>query len=211
MAELSYFLLVLVSVFFITDPFANIPIFGALFGKTDENTKRKTITTSYVVALVAFFLFSFFGLAIFGYLNIDFSSFKIAGGILLGIISIEMLLGLKTRTELTQSEQEQAEEKENLAITPMAIPLITGPGAITTGVVLFSRAATTLQIMEFVAASLIAFALGYVLLMQSERITRVFGVIGMKIATRVMGLLLMSLAVQFIINGLRESGLGLFI
>lgn len=163
-----------------------------------------------IVAVVAFFLFSFLGPFLFSYLQIEFFSFKIAGGLLLLVIAGEMLLGFKTRTEITPSEQEQAEEKENVAVTPMGIPLITGPGAITTGVVLLSKAQGNFEMIQFVIASALALLLTSILLLQSERITKFFSPIGMKIVTRIMGLLLMSLAVQFIITGLKESGLFLF-
>lgn len=210
MPEPSYLLLVFASVFFISDPFANIPIFSGFLQRLPLDERQKIIKQSHLIAIAAFFLFSFFGPTIFAYLNIQLSSFKIAGGILLLLISLEMLFGFKTRTEITEKEQEQAEEKENLAITPLAIPLITGPGAITAGIVLFSRAQSAVQVFEFTIASIAAFVLGLILMLSSEKITKIFGPIGMKIATRIMGLLLMSLAVQFIINGIRESGLLIF-
>jgi len=140
-------------------------------------------------------------------LNIDFSSFKIAGGVLLFLISMEMLFGYKTRTEMTHNEQAEAEDRENVAIAPLAIPLITGPGAITTGIVLFSQARTPWAGVEFVLAAAAAFLVSYLLLLQSEKISKWIGVIGLKVITRVMGLLLMSLAVQFVISGLKESAL----
>lgn len=205
MLDASYVFLVFASVFFITDPFANIPIFTSFLENISKEDRAKTIRKSYLVALVSFFVFSFFGPLIFGFLNIEFFSFKIAGGILLMIISIEMLLGLKTRTELTPTEREQAEDKENIAITPMAIPLITGPGAITTGIVLFSRAQTPLLAAEFVVASSAAFFAGLIMVLQSEKITKLFGPIGLKLVTRIMGLLMLSLSVQFILNGIKEA------
>ncbi len=210
MAEPSYFIVVFISIFLITDPFANIPIFSSFLDRYPKEERKKTIFISHAIAMIVFFLFSVFGNQIFGYLNIEFFSFKIAGGILLLIISLEMLFGFKTRTELTPSEKEQAEEKENIAITPLAVPLITGPGAITTGVVLFSRAQSTFMAIEFTIAAVLAFIIGYMLFMQSEIITKVLGQIGMKIITRLMGLVLMSLAIQFVITGIRESSLLVF-
>ena len=207
MSDIAFPVLVFISVFLITDPFANIPIFMSFLHQMPREERMKTIRKSHAIALIAFFLFSFFGLAIFEYLAIELFSFKIAGGLLLMVISFEMLFGIKTRTEMTPNEQQTAEEKDDLAITPLAIPLITGPGAITTGIVLFSRTRTNFQAFEFAIASIAAFALGYILFTQSDRITKIFGVIGMKIATRVMGLLLMSLAVQFVVNGVKESGI----
>lgn len=207
MLDPSYFLLVFGSVFIITDPFANIPIFQGLLQRFEKKAHNEMIRKACIVAFAAFFLFSFLGPFLFSYLQIEFFSFKIAGGLLLLVIAGEMLLGFKTRTEITPSEQEQAEEKENLAVTPMGIPLITGPGAITTGIVLLSKAHGNFETVQFVIASALALLLTTILLLQSERITKFFSPIGMKIATRIMGLLLMSLAVQFIVIGLKESGL----
>lgn len=207
MLELSFFAVVFAAVFLVTDPFANIPIFAGFFGKMKPEEKKATIEKAYLAAFLAFFVFSFFGPMLFSFLGIELFSFKIAGGLLLLIISGEMLLGFKTRTELSPSEQEQAEEKENLAFTPLGIPLITGPGAIITGIVLFSKASGTFEMVQFVAASVLAFVAGLWLMLQSDRVTKFFGPLGMKLATRIMGLLLMSLAVQLMINGIGESGL----
>jgi multiple antibiotic resistance protein len=207
MVDPAFFFLVFSSVFLVIDPFANIPVFQLFLEKFSSKEKARTVRNSCLIAFGAFFLFSFLGPQLFSWMNVEFFSFKIAGGLLLLIIAGEMLLGFKTRTEITTSEQEQAEEKENLTITPLAIPLITGPGAITTGIVLFSKATTTWNIIAFVAAATLAFILNYILLSQGERISRLLSPVGMKIITRIMGLLLMSLAVQFVITGLKESGL----
>lgn len=205
--DFAFGILVFVSVLFITDPVANIPIFLG-FTRTYSNKERhELIGKSHIIAMVAFFLFSFFGVAVFEYLNISLSSFKMAAGFLLFVIALEMLLGFHTRTEITPNEQEQAEEKENVAITPLAVPLITGPGAIITGIVLFSRAVSTELQALFVAGAVAAFAAGLVLFWQAERISKIVGPIGLKVTTRIMGLLLMSLAVQFMVNGIKESGL----
>ncbi|MFH0955162.1 MAG: MarC family protein [Candidatus Micrarchaeota archaeon] len=207
MLDPGFFVAVFVGVFLVTDPFANIPIFEGFLSKMKPEEKRKAIEKSYLVGFLAFFVFSFFGPALFGYLGIELFSFKIAGGLLLLVISGEMLLGFKTRTELSPSEQEAAEEKENLAFTPLGIPLITGPGAIITGIVFFARTTGTIEMAQFVAAAVLAFVAGLWLMLQSDRLNKLWGPLGMKLATRIMGLLLMSLAVQLMINGLFESGL----
>ncbi len=206
MVSVEYFVLVLTSVFFILDPFANVPLFISFTKTFSSKEKNEIVKKSHLIAFIAFLFFCFFGNFIFDYLNIEFSSFKIAGGILLFLISMEMLFGYKTRTEMTTHEQADAEDRENVTISPLAIPLITGPGAITTGIVLFSRADGVLQIMEFVGAVIIAFLLSFFLLMQAERIARLLGVVGLKVITRVMGLLLMALAVQFVLHGLTMAG-----
>ncbi len=207
MAEPSFFAVALVSLFVVLDPFANVPLFSNFLRGFSHADFTRAVRLSHIVAIVAFFFFSFFGSALFDFLKIEFSSFKIAGGLLLFFISVEMLFGFKTRTEMTLSEQQSAEEKENVAVTPLAIPLLTGPGAIITGIVLFSRAQALGQVLDFVLACAIAFMASFLVLFSAERISKLFGVIGMKLVTRIMGLILMSLSVQFIINGIREAGL----
>lgn len=202
-----YFVLVVTSLFFILDPFANIPIFSALTKNFSLHDRVKTVRKSHLIAFLAFVFFCLFGNFIFNYLGIQFSSFKIAGGILLFLISMEMLFGYKTRTEMTEDEHDSAEEKENVAITPLAIPLIAGPGAITTGIVLLSKAVGVSQLAEFVIGAAGAFLLSYLMLRHSDPVRNVLGPIGLKVLTRIMGLLLMSLAIQFVINGIREAGL----
>src|SRR3989344_1003110 len=177
----GYLFLVFASVFFIVDPFANIPVFISFLERYSAEERKKIIQKSSVIAFVAYFFFSFFGARIFDYLGIQIFSFKIAGGILLSLISLEMLFGFKTRTELTDKEQESAELQDSLAVTPLAIPLITGPGAITTGIVLASRAQGAGELSAFVIGSTAAFVLSYLLLMQSKKISEIFGLTGMKV------------------------------
>lgn len=205
MDSFGFFVLVFVSVFFIIDPFANIPVFMSFLGKHSAAQRKKIIQKSSLIAFVVFFFFSFFGTIVFSSLGIEVFSFKIAGGILLFLIALEMLFGFKTRTELTVKEQESAELQDDLAVTPLAIPLITGPGAITTGIVLASRVGGVGQLFEFAVASVAAFLLSYVLLIQSKKVSEFLGLTGMKVVTRIMGLLLMAIAVQFVLNGLNEA------
>ncbi|MEK6942031.1 MAG: MarC family protein [archaeon] len=201
----GFLVLVFASVFFIVDPFANIPVFISFLERYSAEERKKIIQKSSVIAFVAYFFFSFFGTRIFDYLGIQIFSFKIAGGILLSLISLEMLFGFKTRTELTEKEIESVELQDSLAVTPLAIPLITGPGAITTGIVLASKATGAEQLSAFVIGSTAAFVLSYLLLMQSKKISEIFGLTGMKVITRIMGLLLLAIAIQFVLTGLNEA------
>ncbi len=201
----GFLVLVFASVFFIVDPFANIPVFISFLERYSAEERKKIIQKSSVIAFVAYFFFSFFGTRIFDYLGIQIFSFKIAGGILLSLISLEMLFGFKTRTELTEKEMESVELQDSLAVTPLAIPLITGPGAITTGIVLASKATGAEQLSAFVIGSTAAFVLSYLLLMQSKKISEIFGLTGMKVITRIMGLLLLAIAIQFVLTGLNEA------
>ncbi len=207
MWDFVYLSLVFVSVFVIIDPFANIPIASTLLDRFPAAERQSILKKSHLIAAALFMVFSIFGNFIFAFLRIEFFAFRIAGGLLLGFIAFEMLYRIKSRTEFTPDEKRLADEKENLAVTPLAIPLITGPGAMTTGFVLFTQAGgePSLVLFFFLAAGA-AYLSSFLLFRESERILKFMGPIGMKVATRVMGLLLLSIAIQMIFMGIRESG-----
>ena len=201
---LDLFILSFVSIFIILDPFANIPFFSSVLGKYDAREKRGIISRSIVIAFCLFLLFSIFGTAIFAVLGIEFYSFQIAGGIILGMISIEQLSGKTSRTKTTKTSTDMAKEtaeKENLTITPLATPMLTGPGAITTGLVLYGKAVGITGYAEFIVAATLAFIAVYIILAHSVRIEKMLGNPGMRILNRVMGLLLLSISVQLVIKG----------
>lgn len=210
MLDLSFFGLVLISIFIIIDPFANIPIASALLEKFPSAVQKSIIKKSHVVAFALFITFSLFGQLIFDYLGIRLFAFKIAGGILLALIGVEMLYRFKSQTEYSSGEQAEAEAKDNLAITPLAIPFITGPGAMITGIVLFAQTNhDPWNIVQFLAAAIGAYSLSYLLFRQSDRVREIIGSIGLKVITRVMGLLLLSMAIQLVLTGLHEAGIAL--
>jgi multiple antibiotic resistance protein len=155
------------------------------------------------VALGIQLLFVIFGNYIFGYLNIKLYSFSIAGGILLSIVAMEMLFGRKSRTEY--QEKEQQEEKDNITIVPLAIPLHTGPAAIITGMIIFGKADTLVLKGAFVIATVCVYLASMLILFKSDIIFKIFRPLGMKVITRVMGLILLTLAVQFVVNGIKEA------
>jgi multiple antibiotic resistance protein len=207
LVDTVFFVATLSSLFFIIDPFANVPLFLSFTRGFPEKERRVIVRNAHVIALVVFVFFCVFGQYVFDFLRVDFSSFKIAGGILLFLISIEMLFGEKTHTETTHDEQAAAEERENVTVSPLAIPLIAGPGLITTGIVLFSRVNGADRLLSFGLATLVAFGMSFVLLSESERLSKFLGLVGLKVITRIMGLLLMAVAIQFVVTGIMESGL----
>jgi multiple antibiotic resistance protein len=199
MEDLLFFTQAFVAVFVILDAIGNVPIFISLLERFDESDKSAMIRKSCMIGFITLVIVTFTGNVIFNLLSIEVYSFRIAGGILLGIISIEMLFGRKSRTETSEDIQEK---KDDILITPMAIPLLTGPGAMTTGVVLFNSAESTTQRILLLIVIILAFLVSYLILSQSKRIYRALGKTGTKVVIRVMGLVLLSMAVQFIINGI---------
>lgn len=203
MHPLAFFGTAFVSLFLVVDVATNMPIFLSLTEKYSAPDRRSIARRALLVALGIQLLFVIFGNYIFGYLNIKLYSFSIAGGILLSIVAMEMLFGRKSRTEY--QEKEQQEEKENITIVPLAIPLHTGPAAIITGMIIFGKADTLLLKGIFVLATVCVYLASMLILFKSDIIFKIFKPLGMKVITRVMGLILLTLAVQFVVNGIREA------
>ena len=203
MYYLAYFGTVFISIFLVVDVVTNLPIFLSLTQKYPVRERKGIAQKALWVALGIQLLFVVFGNHIFAYLNIRLYSFSIAGGILLSIVAMEMLFGRKTRTEYQETEQE--EEKEDISVVPLAIPLHTGPASIVTGMILFGKAETWGLKSIFVLATICVYLISMLILLKSDLIYRIFKPLGMKVITRVMGLILLTLAVQFVVNGIKEA------
>ncbi|RLI92026.1 MAG: hypothetical protein DRO89_02895 [Candidatus Altiarchaeales archaeon] len=190
-----------VALFVIVDAFGVVPIFISLLEDYKEADKQAIIKMAVQVATIALIILTLTGNLIFQLLGIDMYSFRIAAGIILLIISIEMLFGRKTRTG---SSDKIEIEKEDIAITPMAIPLLTGPGAITTGIVLFDEAGTVLNRIILIINIILVFWISYVIFSKLNLVYRALGRTGTRVVTRIMGLMLSAISVQFIISGISE-------
>jgi multiple antibiotic resistance protein len=203
MFYLAYFGTVFISIFLVVDVVTNLPIFLSLTQKYPAKERKGIAKKALWVALGIQLLFVIFGNYIFAYLNIQLYSFSIAGGILLSIVAMEMLFGRKTRTEYQETEEE--EEKDDISVVPLAIPLHTGPASIVTGMILFGKAETWGLKSIFVLATVCVYLISMLILLKSDLIYRIFKPLGMKVITRVMGLVLLTLAVQFVVNGIKEA------
>lgn len=208
---LNYFLTVFVSLFLLVDVISNVPIFLSLTQGYEKKERRDMAKKAILIALLVQLLFVIFGNYIFRYLGIKTYSFSIAGGILLSIVGVEMLFGHKTRTEY--QEEDKAEEKENITIVPLAIPLHTGPASILAGMILFNQPekfdlkGNELYLFKalFILSTILVYTLSLFILLRSDLILKFLKQIGMKVITRIMGLLILALSVQFVINGIKEA------
>jgi multiple antibiotic resistance protein len=203
MNHLAYFGSVFISLFLVVDVVTNVPIFLSLTEHYPARERKGIAQRALLVALGTQLLFVIFGHFIFGYLGIELYSFSIAGGILLSVVAMEMIFGHKTRTEYQEKEYE--EEKENVTIVPLAIPLHTGPASIITGMIIFGKAENLVPKAVFVLATVCVYLVSMLILVRSGIIFKVLKPMGMKVITRVMGLVLLALSVQFIVNGIREA------
>ncbi len=201
--DINFLIYAFTALFVIIDPIANVPVFLALLSGASKEEYRRAVGRAALIAAAVLLLFTYLGVYIFSYLGIEMYSFRIAGGLLLFIIAMEMLFGMRTRTELTP--EEEAERREEVVVTPLAVPLLTGPGAITTGIVLLSRAPGEAERLLLALAIVLVFLASYLILRNADTVYRLLGTTGTKVVTRLMGLLLAAIAVQFVIDGIAEA------
>jgi len=206
---LTFSLLSFSAIFFVVDPMGVIPVFIAIT-RNDSPEKRRDMARRATVA--AFFVLSTFALAgtlIFRVFGVTLGAFKVAGCVLLLLTSIEMLKAQPQRTRTSPEEQQEGAEKEDVAIFPLAIPLLAGPGSIATVTALMGRAGRILFAVPVILSIAITCAASYAMLIAAERIQGVFGVTGLSVMNRVIGLIIGAIAVQFMFDGLRDTFPGL--
>jgi multiple antibiotic resistance protein len=196
------------AVFAVVNPIGNIPFFVAVTEGYPKDLRKRIIVKITVVIVVVLMAFALFGQYIFALYGITIPAFKIAGGILLFTISFSMVQGQRTRTKITEQDEEDLLAKEEIGIVPLGIPLFAGPGAITTVMIYISYATTstdvTADVLSVFAAILATAGISYLLLVYSTPIFDRMGRMGAAAFSRIMGLLLAAVAVEFIISGILE-------
>jgi len=201
----EFFILCFSSLFALINPIGLVPIFLSI----TENYNRKERDIIAIKAVIfSFFIlimFSFIGEFIFSFYNITVDGFRIAGGILLLKISLDMLESKRSRTRTTPVEQKEAEEKDEIAYTPLGIPLIAGPGAIASIMILSSETNDYLdKITLLISLSLVLF-MTFIIFKISKLLSKNFGKSGLRIMQRIMGLILMTISIEFILKGIKNS------
>jgi MarC family membrane protein len=204
-AHLSSALVSLSAIFFVVDPIGVVPIFIAITHGDSPEKIRDTARRASLVAGGLLVFFALFGTFLFKVVGVSLSAFRVAGGIVLLITALDMLRARQSETRTSPEEAQEATDKEDVAIVPLAIPLLAGPGAIATVMVLMSRASGAISVAVVVVLSIaVTMVVSYFLLRGASIVQRVLGQSGVAIFQRVMGLLLAAIAVQFIAEGGRE-------
>ena len=206
---LSFSLLSFSAIFFVVDPMGVIPIFIAVT-RNDTPEKRRSMAKRATIA--AFFILTTFAVAgtlIFRVFGVTLGAFKVAGGILLLLTSIEMLRAQPARTRTSPEEEAEGAEREDVAIFPLAIPLLAGPGSIATVTTLMAKAGRILFAVPVILSIAITCAASYLMLLAAERIQKLLGVTGLNVMNRVIGLIIGAIAVQFMFDGVRDTFPGL--
>ena len=200
--ELQYLLFCLSTLFTVVNPLGITPIFAAMterFSNADQiRIARKGIITGSTVLVI----FTLLGSFIFRFYGITVEAFQIMGGIIFFRSGLRMLDAQVGRSRTTQSERDEFKDSDELAISPIGVPLITGPGAITGVVILSGKGSSDFSIITLLLAVIITMTLFYWILRAGNVLAKRIGIAGMRVIERMMGLILMVIAVQFIINGL---------
>ncbi len=204
------FLATLISIFAIVNPVGSIPVFVTLTHGYTAREKRHVITRAILVGAGVLVAFGLAGEVIFGVFGITIPAFRIAGGILIGKYAFELLQGERPKADSNDKEIEDALERESVGVAPLGVPLLTGPGAITTVMILIANNTGPSDDALVYAAVVIVFAASFALLMAADRLLAALGRSGLMVFARLMGLLLAAVAVQFILTGLTQVAPGLF-
>ena len=206
-AYVRFSLLALSSIFFLVDPFAALPTFLAVTDGATASRRRRMALKASTTALVALCAFALMGKYIFKMFGITLPAFEIAGGIILLLIGLDMLEAKRSPTQEASGDTEAAAAKEDAGIVPLGIPMLAGPGSMTSVMVLVGQAQTEWQMAAILISIAITAAVCYLVLGYSDAVARVLGPTGIRILVRVMGLLLVALAVQYFVNGLADLGI----
>ena len=200
----EFILLATSSLFVIVDPIATVPAFLAMTPLDTAAQRIKMARLACWVMAGVLLVFSVAGKLIFQFLGITLPAFQIAASIILLLVALDMLRAQRSRVQETSEETAAAAEKADIAITPLAVPMLAGPGAISTVILLQNQANGIAQHIALCFCIIAVSAATYVILRVATRGARWLNPIAMKITTRIMGLLLAALAIQFLLNGLRE-------
>ena len=201
---LQFALVTFASVLFIVDPIAVVPTYLVITQGQDAAQRRATARRACVAAALILVVFALAGSRIFGLFGITMPAFRIAGGLILWLVAMDMLHGNRS-TQEGVAEIAEGRAKDDVAVTPLAMPMLAGPGAISTVMVLSGQAHSTGQTIIVYASIAITLFISWITLRLAEQLVKRMGQTGIRVMTRIMGLLLAAIAVQFVITGVRDA------
>ena len=199
---LALFLEIFIPLFIIVNPSSTLALFSAITSKFNKKERRKTAKNSVFYAAILLFIFAIAGSSILSYLQIQIYSLRIAGGILLAFVGLDMV----RRGEQFGESKPGSEQKADYALVPLAMPSLSGPGAITVTIVsmttLTDKAPWYMLLILSIIAIILVMILTYIIFLGSDIVIKILGRKGMDAFTRVMGLLTVAIAIQFALTGL---------
>ncbi|MEO6953575.1 MAG: MarC family protein [Polyangia bacterium] len=202
---ISSALVSLSAIFFIVDPLAVVPVYLAITAGDTEEQKRDTALRAALTSGLTLIVFAAAGGLIFKMFGISLPAFKIAGGMLCFLVALDMMQARPSRTRSTPEEEQEGVEKADVAIIPLAIPLLSGPGAIATVMVITAKSKGGIEYAMVFAAIGITSIATWLVLRGAGWIERRLSKTLLNVLMRVMGLILAAIAVEFVLNGIHEA------
>jgi len=198
------FISAFITLFVVIDPPGCAPIFAGLTSGASPGQARGMAARACLIAAIILLVFALFGERLLGALHIELDSFRIAGGIMLFIVALEMVFEKRTQRREKRAEELRATpEVEDVSVFPLAIPMIAGPGSIATVMLLMSRAEGTQQTLAILAALVAVMVLCLLALLAAGPLMRLVGARVEAVITRLLGVLLAALAAQYVVDGVR--------
>jgi multiple antibiotic resistance protein len=187
----------------IVDPISTVPAFLAMTHEDSPEQRIRMARLACGIMAGVLMGFSLFGQRLFGILGITLPAFEIAGSLVLLLVALDMLRARRSRVQQTAEETMAGSEKEDIAVTPLAVPLLAGPGAMTTVILLHNQAPDFAQQISLLGCIAAVSLVSFLVLRFSAHGARWLKPIAMRVATRLMGLLLAAVACQFMVNALK--------
>lgn len=200
----EYTVLSLSSIFIVVDPIASVPAFIAMTPNDSPAAKLRMARLACSGAGGVLIIFAAAGKWIFQVMGITLPAFQLAGSILLLRIALDMLYGRRSGTRETDEEVAEAAAKDDIAITPLAVPMLAGPGSISTALILLNQAKGAAQVIALFVSIIAVSVAAYWIMWLAVRGAHYLNPLALKLLTRLFGLLLAAMAVQFIINALQQ-------
>lgn len=188
----------------ILNPFGALPVFLSLASSASPREQKSIIRTCVIATFVILVVFMLLGNGILQLFGIQLSAFRAGGGILILLMGISMLHGGFSNVKHTRQEAAESAERDSIAVVPLAIPILAGPGSISTIILLTDTAGSFGNHVMLLLALLACMVIIYLLLGMAQRVQRYIGRVGLNVFSRIMGLILVAIAVQFIADGLGE-------
>lgn len=199
--QFAYGLLVFTSFFTLINPISAMPVLLGLTSDMDNQKRLSIVKRAVIAAFLIIIFFAFTGQFLFKVFNISVDSFRIVGGAIFFVVGFDMLNARLSPLKVKDSETQQV--VRDISITPLAIPMLCGPGAITNAIVMMEDATTLPLKITFVVSLIIMIGVTYIILASSSRLVKVLGQTGINVMMRIMGLIVMVIAVEFFFSGIR--------
>ena len=200
--DTAFLITAFVTLFVIIDPVGLTPLFAALTQGMNPAQRRSIALRACGIAMLILMLFALFGEAVLNFVGISMPAFRIAGGILLFLTALDMLFERRARRR-----EDQADDRPDPSVFPLAIPLIAGPGAIATVILLAGQRPGLAGLALVLAVAAVVLAVVFAFFLTTGLLERALGRVGINVVTRLLGMLLAALSVQFVLDGLRAFGL----